>query len=123
MILRNFHAFSGFPPFLVCWSVSGPPGRLKNLDIPIGITMFSACGGQGTTRILQNVILASFCRFARNSAGNGEILVNLEGNNGLRGFLRFWGVQAAQTLNLSKEYEGFVKGRGIQKINDFHEIS
>ena len=61
--LRNFHISGEISPFLVFWSVSSPPGRLKNLNIPIGITRFSACGGQGTTRILQNVILASFCRF------------------------------------------------------------
>ena len=36
---------------------------------------------------------------------------------------QFWGVQAAQTLILSKEYKGFVKGRGIQKIMNFHENS
>ena len=104
------------------WGVSGPPERLGNLDIPIGITRFSACGGQGTTRILQNVILASFCRFSRNSAENREILVNL-GKIMIYRVFRFLGVQAAQTLILSKEYKGFVKGRGIEKINEFHEIS
>ena len=35
---------------------------------------------------------------------------------------RFLGVEAAQTLILSKEYKGFVKGRGIQQINYFYEI-
>ena len=120
--MRNFHIFGEISPFLVFWSVSSPPGELKNLNIPIGITRFSACGGQGTTRILQKVILASFCRFSRNSAGNGEILVNLR-KISVSVFFRFLGVQAAQTLILSKEYKGFVKGRGIQKINDFHEIS
>ena len=35
---------------------------------------------------------------------------------------QFWGVQAAQTLILSKEYKGFVKGRGIQKFSKFHEL-
>ena len=44
-------------------------------------------------------------------------------NNVFVGILGFLGVQAAQTLILSKEYKGFVKGRGIQKINGFHEIS
>ena len=77
MIFAEFSHFGEISPFLVFWSVSSPPGELKNLNIPIGITRFSACGGQGTTRILQKVILASFCRFSRNSAENGEILVNL----------------------------------------------
>ena len=36
---------------------------------------------------------------------------------------RFVGVAAAQTLIMSKEYEGFVKGCGIQEIIEFHEIS
>ena len=40
---------------------------------------------------------------------------------GFCGFFRFWGVQAAQTLILSKEYKGFVKGRRIQEINEFDE--
>ena len=78
MISAEFPYFGEFPPFLGFWSVSSPPGELKNLNIPIGITRFSACGGQGTTRILQNVILASFCRFSRNSAGNGGIVKNLK---------------------------------------------
>ena len=58
---------------------------------------------------------ASFCRFPRNSAGNCEILENLKQMMVSVVFLRFLGVQAAQTLNLSKEYKGFVKGGGIQK--------
>ena len=66
--LRNFHVCRGFSPFFCFWSVSGPPGRLKNISIPIGITRFSACGGQGTTRILQKLLLACFCRISRNSA-------------------------------------------------------
>ena len=119
----NFNGLGEIPPFLGFWSVSSPPGELKNLNIPIGISMFSACGGQGTTRILQKVIFASFSRFSRNSAENGEILVNLGKITVFNGFFRFSGVQAPQTLILSKEYKGFVKGRGIQKINDFHEIS
>ena len=44
-------------------------------------------------------------------------------NNDFLWFFRFLGVQAAQTLILSKEYKGFVKGRGILEINEFHEIS
>ena len=123
MICAEFSYFGEISPFLVFWSVSSPPGELKNLNIPIGITRFSACGGQGTTRILQNVILASFCRFSRNSAENDGILVNLRKIMVFSVFFRFLGVQAAQTLILSKEYKGFVKGRGIQKINEFHEIS
>ena len=43
-------------------------------------------------------------------------------NNGILMIFRFLGVEAAQTLILSKEYKGFVKGRGIQEIIDFHEI-
>ena len=35
---------------------------------------------------------------------------------------RFLGVAAAQTLILSKEYKGFVKGCGIQEISEFHGI-
>ena len=122
MTYAEFPYFWGIARFFVFWSVSSPPGELKNLNIPIGITRFSACGGQGTTRILQKVILASFCRFSRNSAENGETLVNLR-KTMVSVLFRFLGVQAAQTLILSKEYKGFVKGRGIQKINEFHEIS
>ena len=121
--MRNFHDSGEISPLLVFWSVSSPPGELKNLNIPIGITRFSACGGQGTTRILQKVILASFCRFSRNPAENGETLVNSRKIMVSVVFFRFLGVQAAQTLILSKEYKGFVKGRGIQKINGFYEIS
>ena len=73
----NFHVFRGFPPIFVFWGVWGPPGRFENLDIPIGISRFSACGSQGTPKILQNVILAPFCWFSRNSAENWEVLVNL----------------------------------------------
>ena len=123
MICAEFSYFGGNFTILGFWSVSSPPGELKNLNIPIGITRFSACGGQGSTRILQNVIFASFCRFSRNSAGNGEILENLRKIMVSVFFFRFLGFQAAQTLNLSKEYKGFVKGGGIQKNNDFHEIS
>ena len=43
--------------------------------------------------------------------------------NGFLWIFRFWGVQAAQTLILSKEYKGFVKGRGILEIIEFREIS
>ena len=43
-------------------------------------------------------------------------------NNDFCRVFRFLGVQAAQTLILSKEYKGFVKGRGIQETNEFHEI-
>ena len=119
--MRNFHDSGEISPLLVFWSVSSPPGELKNLNIPIGITRFSACGGQGTTRILQKMILASFYRFSRNFAENGENLVNL-GEIMDFYFCRFFGVEVAQTLILSKEYKGFVKGCGIQKIHEFHEI-
>ena len=44
-------------------------------------------------------------------------------NNEILRFFRFLGVQAAQTLILSKEYKGFVKGRGIEKIIELHDIS
>ena len=77
IILGEFHVFRRISPLLVFWSVSGPPGRLKNINIPIGITRFSACGGQGTTRISQKMIFASFYRFARNSAKMVIFLVNL----------------------------------------------
>ena len=43
-------------------------------------------------------------------------------NNEISMVFRFLGVAAAQTLILSKEYKGFVKGCGIQEINGFHEI-
>ena len=75
--------------FFLFWSDPRGPGRLRNLNIPIGILRFSACGGQGTTRILQKVIFASFCRFSRNSAENGENLVILWKLSIFCGFLCF----------------------------------
>ena len=91
MIFAENSCFRRFSPFLVSWSVSGPPGRLKNLNIPIGITRFSACGGQGTTRILQRLFLACFCRICRNSAGNCDFLVNLGKMMDCYDFSGFWG--------------------------------
>ena len=73
--VRNFHDSGEISPLLVFWSVSSPPGELKNLNIPIGITRFWACGGQGTYRILQKVIFASFYRFSRTSAKMVKFLV------------------------------------------------
>ena len=40
MIFAEFPHFREISPFLVFWSVSSPPGELKNLNIPIGITRF-----------------------------------------------------------------------------------
>ena len=122
MILRIFHISGEILPFLVFWSVSSPPGELKNLNIPIGITRFWACGGQGTYRILQKWFLHHFTDFP------GILLKwwnfgDFQEINGFFWIFRFLGVQAAQTLILSKEYKGFVKGRGILQINEFHEIS
>ena len=62
--MRNFHILGGIPTFFVFLSVSSPPGELKNLNIPIGITRFSACGGQGTTRILQKTDFGIFAEFS-----------------------------------------------------------
>ena len=65
------------------------------------------------------IILQIFQEFC----GNLRDFSEFKGINGFCGSFRFLGFQAAQTLILSKEYKGFVKGRGIQKINEFHEIS
>ena len=91
MIFAEFSHFGEISPFLGFWSVWSPPGELKNLNMPIGITMFSACGGQGITRILQKLIFASFCRTSRNSAENGEISVNLRKIMVFVVFQVFWG--------------------------------
>ena len=64
------------------------------------------------------IILQIFQEFCGKSRDFGKF----EENNDFNRVFRFLGVQAAQTLILSKEYKGFVKGRGIQKINKFHEI-
>ena len=39
--------------FLLFWSNPCDPGRLRNLDIPIGILRFPARAGQGPLRILK----------------------------------------------------------------------
>ena len=110
-------------PTIVFWSVSSPPGELKNLNIPIGISMFSACGGQGTTRMLQNVIFASFCRISKNSAENYEIWLNLRKIMKFIVFLGFWGSKPLRWWFWARNSYGFVKGRGMKKINEFHDIS
>ena len=107
--MRKFNIFGEISPFFVFWSVSSPPGELKNLNIPIGISRFSACGGQGTTRILQNVILASFCRFSRNSAGNGGILVNLREIMIFYGFKVFGG-RSRSDLDFEQGIQRFREG-------------
>ena len=61
---------------------------VKNINIPIGILRFSACGGQGTTRIFQNVIFLSFCRFSENY---WEIVISGKFNKKLMIFMVFEG--------------------------------
>ena len=64
-------------------------------------------------------VFSEFSRILRKWWNFGDFKEN--GGNFM--FFRFLGVAAAQTLILSKEYKGFVKGRGIQEIIEFHEIS
>ena len=127
MIYAEFSYFGEISPFLVFWSVSSPPGELQNLNIPIGITRFSACGGQGTTRILQKVIFASFCRFSRNSAENGEMLVNLRKIMVFVVFLGFWGSKPlrpwfwARNTKVSWRVAESRKTLNSMKLHEFHE--
>ena len=127
--LRNFHISGEILPFLVFWSVSSPPGELENLNIPIGITRFSACGGQGPTRILQNVIFAWFWWNFMNFAENNEIsdiFVKLIDFYGFSSFgeskpLRpwFW----ARNTKVSWRVAGSRKSQIFMKTYEFHEIS
>ena len=109
MICAEFSYFGEISPLFVFWSVSSPPGELENLNIPIGITRFSACGGQGTTRILQNVIFALFCRFSRNSAKNGG---NLTISKNLMVFLDFlvFGRPSRSDLDFEQGIQRFREG-------------
>ena len=91
MNFAEFSQFGGTFTIFMFWSVSSPPGELKNLNIPIGISMFSACGGQGTTRMLQNVIFAPFCIISKNSAENCENRVNFKEIMNFIVFLGFGG--------------------------------
>ena len=126
--VRIFHDSGEISPLLVFWSVSSPPGELKNLNIPIGITRFSACGGQGTTRILQKMILASFCGFSRNSAENGEILVNSRKIMVFVVFLGFWGSKPlrpwfwARNTKVSWRVAESRKSMDFMKFHDFHDF-
>ena len=128
MICAEFSYFGEISPFLGFWSVWSPPGELKNLNNPIGITRFSACGGQGTTRILQKMILASFCRFSRNSAENRDILVNLWKIMNFVVFLGFWGSKPlrpwfwARNTKVSWRVAESRKSMNFVKFHDFHDF-
>ena len=107
--VRNFHGLGEIHHFLGFWSVSSPPGELKNLNIPIGISMISACGGQGTTRIIQKVIFASFYRSSRNSAENGEVLVDL-GKITVFGCFEVFGGPSPSDLDFEQGIQRFREG-------------
>ena len=129
MIFAEFSHFGEISPFLGFWSVWSPPGELQNLNNPIGITRFSACGGHGTTRILQKVILASFCRFSRNSSENHDILVNLRKIMISVAFLGFWGSKPlrpwfwARNTKVSWRVAESRKSMIFMEFHDFHGIS
>ena len=69
----------------------------------------------------RNCFAAVFAEFS-GILWNWWIFGDLKENGGIFMTFRFLGVAAAQTLILSKEYKGFVKGCGIQKISEFHKI-
>ena len=46
--------------------------------------------------------------------------VGMDGTKNRRGRIR---LLAPPTMLLSKEYDGFVKGRGMLEMNQFHEFS
>ena len=74
----------------------------------------------------QNPLKDDFCiilQICQKFCGKWWNFGEFKENNEISVVFRFWGVVAAQTLILSKEYKGFVEGRGIQEIIEFHEIS
>ena len=124
----QIHEFCVFYIFFAFWSVSGRPGRVKNLNNPIGILRFSACGGQGTTRILQKLIFASFCRFSIFFAENGENLVILEKFVIFACFWCFGGSKPikpwfwARNTKVSWRVAESRKSLNLMKFYDFHEF-
>ena len=124
----NFHILMGNSLFWVFGSVSSPPGELKNLNIPIGITRFWACGGQGTYRILQKLVFASFCRFSKDFAKNNESLVIFKKLMEFSGFLGFWGSKPlrpwfwARNTKVSWRVAESWKSLNFMKFHDFHEL-
>ena len=125
--LRKFHIFNEICRFCGFWSVWSRPEELKNLNIPIGISRFSACGGQGTTRILQKLNFASFCRFSRNFAKNDEDLVILVKIMKFYDFLGLWGSKPlkpwfwARNTKVSWRVAESRKSLNFMKFHDFHE--
>ena len=128
MISAEISWFLRFSQFLAFWSVLGRPGRLKNLNNPIGILRFPACGGQGTTRILRKLNFASFCRFSRNFARNDENLVILVKIMKFYDFLGLWGSKPlkpwfwARNTKVSWRVAESRKSLNFMKFHDFHEI-
>ena len=118
---RNFHISEEISPFLVFWSVSSPPRELKNLNIPMGITRFSACGSQGPTRILQKLISAWFCanfgNFAEN-AGNSVFFVKLME---FYGFSSFGGSKPLRPLYWARNTKVSWRVAGSRK--SFHSMN
>ena len=126
--LLNFHNFGGISPFFVFWSVSSPPGELKNINIPIGIARFSACGGQGPTRILQNVIFTWFWWNFMNFAENDEIPAIFAKLMDFYGFSSFGGSKPlrpwfwARNTKVSWRVAESRKSMNFMKFHDFLEI-
>ena len=126
MISAEFSYFWRNFTFLVFWSVSNPPEELKNLNIPIGITRFPACGGQGPTRILQNVIFAWFLWNFRKFAENNEISVNIVKLMDFHGFSGFGGSEPLRPWFWGRNIKVLWRVAGSRKswnFMEFHDLN